>query len=68
MKQSKRFSLNSVDWKSIGMGLLKTSIGASLTYLTKDVLPNVDWGVYGPVAVPVWTALVNIIWKWIQGK
>lgn len=68
MKESKKWSLNVLDWKSISMGLLKTSIGACLTYLSKDVLPNIDWGTYGPVAVPVYTMVVNIIWKWVQGK
>lgn len=68
MEKSKRFTLNLIDWKSIGMGLLKTSIGACLTYLTKDVLPNIDWGTYAPIAVPAYTFLLNIVWKWVEGK
>lgn len=65
--QSPRFSLNSVDWKSIGIGALKAAIGGVLTYFTKSVFPNIDWGSYSVVAVPAYSILANVIWKWIDG-
>lgn len=65
--QSKRFSLNSVDWKSIGIGALKVSLGAILTYLA-EILPGIDFGANTPVVMLVLTTLLNIVWKWIGGK
>ena len=65
--QSKRFSLNEVDWKSIGMGALKVTIGALLTYFT-PIITGFDFGIYTPFVMLVYTTLLNIVWKWIQGK
>ena len=67
MKQSKKFSLNSVDWKSIGMGALKVAIGAVLTYIT-PIVTGFDFGAYTPAAMWVFSALTNIVWKFVQGK
>lgn len=67
MKQSKKFSLNEVDWKSIGIGALKVMIGALLTYIT-PIITGWDFGSYTPMVMWVLTTLTNIIWKWVQGK
>lgn len=66
MKQSKAFSLNEVDWKSIGMGALKVMIGALLTYVTQ-VVSGYDFGTYTPMVMWVLTTGTNIIWKWVDG-
>lgn len=67
MKPSKKFSLNSVDWKSIGMGALKVMLGALLTYLA-EIVPGIDFGAYTPTVMFVFTTLLNIVWKWLGGK
>jgi hypothetical protein len=66
--KSERFELNSVDWKSIGIGALKAVIGALLAYFTKNVFPTIDWGQYAVIAVPVWSIIANIAWKFVDGK
>lgn len=65
--ESKRFSLNSIEWKSIGMGALKVALGAVLTYLA-EILPGIDFGAYTPTVMLVLTTLLNIAWKWLEGK
>lgn len=67
MKPSKKFELSSADWKSIGIGALKVTIGALITYLT-PLITGFDYGSYTPIVMWVFTTLTNIIWKWIQGK
>lgn len=67
MKQSKKFELNSVDWKSIGMGALKVMLGALLTYAT-TIIGGFDFGMYTPVVMWVSTTVINIGWKFVQGK
>lgn len=66
MKQSKAFSLNEIDWKSIGMGALKVMIGALLTYIT-PIITGWDFGVYTPAVMWAFTTGLNIVWKWIDG-
>ena len=66
MKKSKAFSLNEVDWKSIGIGALKVMIGALLTYVTQ-VISGYDFGTYTPMVMWVLTTGTNILWKWIDG-
>lgn len=66
--QSTRFSLNSIDWKSIGIGALKAILGALLTYVANAVIPFLPvtlWWV--PVIVVVFSVVSNIGWKWIDG-
>ena len=66
MKQSTKFTLNLIDWKSIGIGALKVTIGALLTYLT-PIITGFDFGVYTPFTMLVLTTLTNVIWKWVSG-
>lgn len=67
MAQSKRFSLDLVDWKSIGVGALKVAIGAVLTYIT-PVITGFDYGIYTPIVMWVFTTGANIVWKWVDGR
>lgn len=64
---SKRFELNKVDWKSIGIGALKVAIGAVLTYVT-PIITGFDYGQWTPIVMWVFTTGTNIVWKWVQGK
>lgn len=61
---SKRFSLNKSDLQKIGTGALIAISGALLTYLTK-VVADIDFGVYTPVAVAIFSVLANAGRKFI---
>lgn len=61
---SKKFSLNKADLQKIGTGALIAISGALLTYLTK-VVADVDFGVYTPIAVAVFSILANAGRKFI---
>ena len=61
---SKKFSLNLVDLKKIGIGLLIAVIGAGLTYLT-EMIPNVDFGSFSPLVVSAWSVVVNVVRKFL---
>ena len=64
MEQSTKWSLNSIDWKKIGIGAAVALGGTLLTYLTQ-VITSIDFGVYTPIVVSGWSILVNIARKWI---
>ena len=66
MDQSDKYSLNLVDLKSIGRGLLITLGGAALTYLAENV-GKVNFGTMTPVVVALLAALINTARKWLQG-
>lgn len=55
---SGRYQLSVEDLKKIGVGLLIAAGGAALTYLA-EIIPNVDFGIYAPVAVAVASVLIN---------
>ena len=48
-------------------GLLIASAGAALTYLAQEI-PNIDFGVYTPVAVAGFSALVNAAKVFLQSQ
>jgi hypothetical protein len=64
MEGSQKFSLNTTDLKKIGKGAIIAISGALLVYLT-EVVPNVDFGAYTPVAVALSGILVNAAYKFI---
>ena len=64
---STQFSLNKVDWKSIGMGALKVMIGALLTYAT-SIIGHYSYGNYTPAVMWVFTTVTNMIWKFVDGQ
>jgi len=61
---SVRFSLNSIDWKKIGIGAVVAVVGALLTYLT-PVITGLDLGAWTPIVVTFWSVLANIVRKFI---
>ncbi len=61
---SPSFSLNSVDWKKIGIGAAVAVVGALLTYLT-PVITGLDLGALTPLVVAIWSVIANIVRKWI---
>lgn len=63
MIKSPQFTLIQADWKSLGVGLLKTAIGAICTYLLAN-LSGINFGEYAVFAVPVVTQILNAIYKW----
>jgi hypothetical protein len=65
--QSKRFQLNSYDWKSLAIGVAITATGAALTYIS-EWFSGQDWGDYAPIVMTLMAFLVNFIRKWISGK
>lgn len=67
MEPSKRYQLNSDDGKKILIGLVVAVAGAIVTYAA-DTIPNVDFGVWTPVAVAGFSVLINVLRKWIAGN
>ena len=67
MGESKRFTLNEKDLKSLFRGLLITAGGAILVWAL-EVLPQIDFGEYTPFIVPVGALLINTILKTLNGK
>lgn len=63
--QSERFKLNKEDGKKILTGAGIAMAGALLTYFA-DILPNVDFGEWTPVAVAVFSILVNAGRKFLK--
>lgn len=65
MEEPKKFSLNTTDLKKIGKWALVAIIWVLLTYFA-DLIPNIDFGVYTPVVVWLFSILVNIARKRIE--
>ena len=64
---AEKYKLNTEDLTKLGTGALIAGTGAVLTYLVQ-VIPNVDFGAYTPVAVAVFGILANLVRKFIQDK
>lgn len=61
---SKKFQLNKTDLQKIATGALVAVGGALLTYLTQ-VVAQIDFGDFTPVAVALSSILVNVARKFI---
>lgn len=64
MEGSKAFSLSKTDLLKIGKGLLIALAGAALTYLA-DMIPQVDFGTWTPMAVAGFSFLINAGQKYL---
>lgn len=60
-------SLNKEDFKRIGMGAAVAVTGALLTYLSQ-VITTIDFGAYTPIIMAVWSAVANIVRKWLTNN
>ena len=67
MGNSKRFSLDVVDWKKIGIGFLVAISGAGLTYIT-EFLSGIDFGEFSPIVMVVWSVIANLVRKWASNN
>lgn len=61
---SKRFTLNKQDLQKIATGAFVAIGGALVTYLTQ-VVAQIDFGDFTPVAVAVSSVLVNVARKFL---
>lgn len=61
---SPKWSLNSIDWKKIGIGALVAIVGAVLTY-SQQVIMKVDFGTWSPIVMIVNSTIVNLVRKFI---
>ena len=66
MENSKKYKLNSIDWKKIGTGLIIVLLGAFITYL-QELIPSIDFGVYTPIAMAINSVIVNLLRKLLTG-
>ena len=62
---SKRFQLNHADAKKIGKGAL-IAIGGALLAYAAEILPQIEFGDWTPIAVAIGGILINAGWKWIK--
>ncbi|HRH33358.1 MAG TPA: hypothetical protein PK720_04440 [bacterium] len=61
---SKRWKLNSIDWKKVGVGATVALGGAALTY-SQEIITQIDFGKWTEMVMVVNSILVNIARKWI---
>lgn len=62
---SKKYTLDGIDWKKIGVGALIALGGALLTYF-QEVVAQIDFGVYQGLAVAVNSIIVNAVRKFLS--
>lgn len=62
--ESKKYELNKEDAKKIGKGAFIATAGALLIYVL-EVVPQVDFGSYTPIAVAIASVVANSIRKYI---
>lgn len=61
---SKRWKLNSIDWKKVAVGAGVAIGGAVLTY-AQEILTQIDFGQYTEIVMAVNSILLNICRKWL---
>lgn len=64
--QSKSGSLNSIDWKKIGVGALIATGSALITYGAQAIL-QINFGVYTPFVNILSAVAINAARKYLQG-
>ena len=67
VRESKKYALNRLDgWKVLrGAGI---ALGGALLVYVSELVPLVEWGAYGPLAVAVSGILINVGRKLLAGK
>jgi len=66
MANSKKYKLNKYDFRKIGKGFLIGVLGYALEFLAQ-ILTQVDFGQYEPVAIIVGAVIINSGWKALKG-
>ena len=66
MESSKRGTLNAIDYKKVGTGLLIALGGTLATYL-QETVPGLDFGGFTAIVVAINSVLVNLLRKWLTG-
>jgi hypothetical protein len=66
LSMSQKYTLGTEDLKKIGVGAGVAVGGALLVYLA-EVIPQVDFGAYTPIAVAIAGILINAARKWLAG-
>lgn len=61
---SKKYRLNRQDMKRVGLGASVACGGAVLTYLA-EIIPGIDFGVWTPIVMAVFSILVNAARKFL---
>jgi len=67
MAESKKYTLNKADLKSLVIGFIIVLAGSALTFVSENV-GQIDWGVWTPFVVAFAALLVNLSRKYLQGK
>ena len=67
VEESKQFTLNVGDFKSIGIGAL-LAIGGALVAYFSDAVTQIDFGQWAYIAIPVASILINALRKFLEGK
>ena len=67
VEESKKYSLNTGDGKKIGKGAL-IAVGSALVVYAAEILPQVDFKGYTPLAVALGAVLINLARKYLAGR
>ena len=67
MEPSKRFSLNILDFKKVGINGLLVGLAASLTYIGGN-LADIEFGASGMGVVPIVSILLDAAVKWANSN
>lgn len=64
---SSAFTIDVDDIIKVAKGAVLVGSSAALTYVAQN-LGNVDFGVYGPVMVPVFSVVLDTVIKWVKNN
>ena len=67
MAQSKKYELNKADAKSVFITVIIVMISAVIPTLI-DIVANTNFGQYTVIAVPLITAVLKTVQKYLAGK
>lgn len=65
--KSKKYSFNKKDIKDVSVMALVTGLGAIALFFAETVLPNLDFGKYNEIIIPLIPVITYGIRKYVQG-